>query len=134
MAPRQLVKPDGPMNVPDVVTDTTSLNSNLNSEVQHLENKKRTLREQYLAQKKVVVQGSPMYAPYFGQNMPISLNGIAVYVPLNGQQYEIPESFAAIFQERISRIDEQIRIRKAMSEVQSNIEPYAGAKDFITKV
>ena len=110
------------------------INNALDKDVKLLETRKRTLREAYLAQKKVVVQGSPLYAPHFGRTMTISLNGIAVCVPLDGQQYEIPESFAAIFQERISRVDEQDRVRKAMSEVQSNSEPYAGAKDFIKRV
>ena len=75
-----------------------------------------------------------MYRPYFGNNMPIILNGIAVYVPLDGQQYEIPESFAAIFMDRISRIDEQINMRKRMSAISDNIEAYAGERDLIQKV
>ena len=59
----------------------------------------------YKAEKKVKVKGSPMYRDYFGDSMPIVLNGNYISVPLNGMTYEIPESFAQVFEERIHRID-----------------------------
>ena len=74
-----------------------------------------------------------MYRPYFGNNMPIIINGVAIYVPLDGQLYEIPESFAAVFLDRISRVDEQIRVRKQMASVSENSESYAGEKSLIRR-
>lgn len=116
------------------VVDTAALNSALETKVTALRNKNRNLVEHYRGEKKIPVQGSPMYRPYFGNNMPIILNGIAVYVPLDGQQYEIPESFAAIFFDRISRVDEQINMRKQMAAISDNIEAYAGERNLIQKV
>lgn len=116
------------------VVDTAALNSALETKVTALRNKNRNLVEYYRNEKKVPVQGSPMYRPYFGNNMPIILNGIAVYVPLDGQQYEIPESYAAIFFDRISRIDEQINMRKQMAAISDNVEAYAGERNLIQKV
>lgn len=116
------------------VVDTAAMNADLNAKVTALQQKNRSLVSYYKNEKKVPVQGSPMYRPYFGNNMPIILNGIAVFVPLDGQQYEIPESFAAIFMDRISRIDEQINMRKRMSAISDNIEAYAGERDLIKKV
>ena len=116
------------------VVDTAALNSALETKVTALRAKNSRLVEHYKNEKKIPVQGSPMYRPYFGNNMPIILNGIAIFVPLDGQQYEIPESFAAIFFDRISRIDEQINMRKQMAAISDNIEAYAGERNLIQKV
>jgi len=118
----------------ETVVDTAAMNAELTAKVTQKQAHNRRLVDYYKGEKKVPVQGSPMYRPYFGNNMPIILNGIAVYVPLDGQQYEIPESFAAIFMDRISRIDEQINMRKRMSAISDNIEAYAGERDLIQKV
>jgi hypothetical protein len=116
------------------VIDTEAVNNELNAKVNALEVQRKKVSEVYKKEKKVAVQGSPMYRPYFGNSMPIILNGVAVYVPLDGQQYEIPESFAAVFLDRISRIDEQINMRKQMAAVSENVETYAGEKSLITRV
>lgn len=118
----------------ETVVDTAALNSALESKVMAARKQNGRLVDHYKNEKKIPVQGSPMYRPYFGNNMPIILNGIAIYVPLDGQQYEIPESFAAIFFDRISRIDEQINMRKRMAAISDNIEAYAGERDLIQKV
>ena len=116
------------------VVDTAALNSALETKVTALRAKNTSLVGYYKNEKKVPVQGSPMYRPYFGNNMPIILNGIAIFVPLDGQQYEIPESFAAIFLDRLSRIDEQINMRKRMAAISDNVEAYAGERNLIQKV
>ena len=116
------------------VVDTAALNSALETKVTARRANNSRLVDHYKGEKKVPVQGSPMYRPYFGNNMPIILNGIAIFVPLDGQQYEIPESFAAIFFDRISRIDEQINMRKQMAAISDNIEAYAGERNLIQKI
>lgn len=118
----------------ETVIDTTAMNSALSAEVNELEHRRKKISEQYKAEPKVAVQGSPMYRPYFGNNMAISLNGVVVYVPLDGQRYEIPESFAAVFLDRIARVDEQINMRKQMANVTENSESYAGERSLIKRV
>lgn len=115
------------------VVDTQAANLELSKQVNALEETRRSVAVTYKNEKKVAVQGSPMYRPYFGNNMPIIINGVAIYVPLDGQQYEIPESFAAVFLDRISRVDEQIRVRKQMASVSENSESYAGEKSLIRR-
>jgi hypothetical protein len=115
-------------------TNTAEVTKNLTSEVTLLENKRTIVAKRYQDEPKVKVQGSPMYKPFFGNNMPIIVNGIAIYVPLDGQQYEIPETYAAIFQDRIARIDTLERRRKSMADVQNNSESYAGERELIKKV
>lgn len=115
------------------VVDTQAVNLELSKQVNALEETRKSVAVTYKNEKKVAVQGSPMYRPYFGNNMPIIINGVAIYVPLDGQQYEIPESFAAVFLDRISRVDEQIRVRKQMASVSENSESYAGEKSLIRR-
>lgn len=117
----------------NTVVDTQAANLELSKQVNALEETRRNVAVTYKNEKKVAVQGSPMYRPYFGNNMPIIINGVAIYVPLDGQQYEIPESFAAVFLDRISRVDEQIRVRKQMASVSENSESYAGEKSLIRR-
>lgn len=114
-------------------TSTTDLNQALSEKVTVLENTRKDVARLYKDEKKVTVQGSPMYRPFFGKNMPIIVNGVAIYVPLDGQMYSIPETFAAIFQDRISRIDALERRRKAMANVGENVETYAGEKELIKR-
>lgn len=115
------------------VVDTQAANLELSKQVNALEETRKSVTVTYKNEKKVAVQGSPMYRPYFGNNMPIIINGVAIYVPLDGQLYEIPESFAAVFLDRISRVDEQIRVRKQMASVSENSESYAGEKSLIRR-
>ena len=115
------------------VVDTQAANLELSKKVNELEETRKSVAVTYKNEKKVAVQGSPMYRPYFGNNMPIIINGVAIYVPLDGQLYEIPESFAAVFLDRISRVDEQIRVRKQMASVSENSESYAGEKSLIRR-
>lgn len=115
------------------VVDTQAANLELSKKVNALEETRKSVAVTYKNEKKVAVQGSPMYRPYFGNNMPIIINGVAIYIPLDGQQYEIPESFAAVFLDRISRVDEQIRVRKQMASVSENSESYAGEKSLIRR-
>ena len=115
------------------VVDTQAANLELSKKVNAPEETRKSVAVTYKNEKKVAVQGSPMYRPYFGNNMPIIINGVAIYVPLDGQLYEIPESFAAVFLDRISRVDEQIRVRKQMASVSENSESYAGEKSLIRR-
>lgn len=113
--------------------DVESATKNVNRAINDLNRKRRLLADEYTNEKTVKVTGSPMYRPYFGNNMPICINTIKIYVPLDGSPYEIPETFAAEFYRRIHRIDEQIAQRNRMADVRANLESYAGELNLITK-
>jgi hypothetical protein len=98
------------------------------------ESLRKKLAEKLANEPKVRVIGSPMYRPWFGENMLIAINGVEIYLPLDGQAYEIPESYALEFQSRIELVDEEIRIRNAMSNIEKNSETYAGEKELIRRV
>jgi hypothetical protein len=105
-----------------------------NEEVAQKEKKIRSLADRYMNEKKVTVIGAPMYRAYFGNMMPISLNGIPIYVPLDGNRYEIPESYACEFNARIRSVNEEIEMQKARSNITANYETYPGELDLVRQV
>lgn len=84
-------------------------------------------------EKMVEVKGSPMYRPYFGNNMPIVIQGFPCYIPLDGRPYKVRESYAKIFEERISRIDALIQQNGIMGNIIED-DGVAGSTDFIAEI
>ena len=105
-----------------------------NQSVNALEKKRFSLVEKYKAEKKYKVKGAPAYQAHFGSVMSIILNGVLVTVPLDGRSYEIPESFAQVFNSRIRQIDNMALQQSALADVTNNIESMPGEKDLITPV
>lgn len=115
-------------------TKTVQLQQENNNELIALEKQRVALGEHYKNEKRYAVQGAPMYRDHFGKSMPICINGISISVPLDGQRYEIPESFACIFNERITKVNEQLEMQKKMSNITQNRESFAGELDLIRPV
>lgn len=109
--------------------ETVAANAQLTEAVRKAQNRKHELAQLYAKQEKVAVSGSPFYRPYFGNNMPIQINGIAVYVPLDGQQHLVPKTFADEFQRRIAKVDMLQMKQKAMDA--NTFEEYAGETDLL---
>ena len=116
-------------NINDVI-ETKKAESAMTQEVAERKNIKKDILTKLSKEKKVQVTGSPFYRPYFGNNMPIKINGIGIYVPLDGQPHNIPQSFANIFYERIARVDANIQSAGIMN---NNIEEsYAGENTLLS--
>lgn len=113
-----------------VAAMTADNNQNVNA----LEKKRLSLVEKYKAEKKYKVKGAPAYQAHFGSVMSIIINGVLIAVPLDGRSYEIPESFAQVFNSRIRQIDNMALQQSALADVTNNIESMPGEKDLITPV
>ena len=113
-----------------VAAMTADNNQNVNA----LEKKRLSLVEKYKAEKKYKVKGAPAYQAHFGSVMSIIINGVLIAVPLDGRSYEIPESFAQVFNSRIRQIDNMALQQSALADVSNNIESMPGEKDLITPV
>lgn len=109
------------------------LDTTIRLEVKKLQSGKQKMADLYRKEKKYPVTGSPMYAPYFGRVMPLVLNGISVHVPLDGTPYMIPESFAMMFNTKIRSVDQDLIMRKRLTNIAGNFEAYAGEKELITQ-
>ena len=113
-----------------VAAMTADNNQNVNA----LEKKRFSLVEKYKAEKKYKVKGAPAYQAHFGSVMSIVINGVLIAVPLDGRSYEIPESFAQVFNSRIRQIDNMALQQSALADVTNNVESMPGEKDLITPV
>ena len=105
-----------------------------NQSVNALEKKRFSLVEKYKAEKKYKVKGAPAYQAHFGSVMSIIINGVLVTVPLDGRSYEIPESFAQVFNSRIRQIDNMALQQSALADVTNNVGSMPGEKDLIAPV
>ena len=98
--------------------------------VQTVESKRRALATEYRKQEKIGVSVSPMYRPYFGKNMHVSINGIAVYVPCDGKVYKLPKAFAVEVMSRIRKVDEMLTRKERMTSISNNVESSPGELRF----
>jgi hypothetical protein len=107
----------------------------LKKQVAIAQKRQRELARYYKTQRKVVVNISPMYKPYFGNSMHISMNGIPIYIPCDNKRYEIPKSYAMEVAARIKRVDDQITREARMSNVKQNFDGRTlGSLDLIKQV
>ena len=111
-----------------------AMTANNNKSGDALERKRLSLVEKYKAEKKYKVKGAPAYQAHFGSVMSIIINGVLIAVPLDGRSYEIPESFAQVFNSRIRQIDNMALQQSALADVTNNVESMPGEKDLITPV
>lgn len=87
---------------------------------------RKELLEHYKAEPKVERSLSPLYEPYLGKVIQISINGITIAFPVNGTTHKVPQSFADEIDSRRMAIDATIQKSKRMSNTQSNVESTPG--------
>lgn len=92
----------------------------------NIEQKRKGLVAIYRNEKKVPVTISPFYAAYLGRVVRVSVNGIIVDIPADGQTYNINQTHAKHIIAKIKRIDAMISRQKKMSDVQHNVEFHPG--------
>ena len=98
--------------------------------VQARERDRKGLIKKFQEEPKVQVSVSPLYKPYYGSTVLVSIQGISLYVPANGKTYSIPKSFAGVMYDSIASIDARIQKTQRMSNVTENFETSAGALRF----
>lgn len=91
-----------------------------------LEAKRKRLVKQYRDEKKVPVTISPFYAPYLGRVVRVSVNGIIVDIPADGQAYMINSTHADHVLAKVKRIDAMIARQKRAGDVSNNFEHSPG--------
>ena len=107
----------------DPVAEERELDRQLKQQDTH----KKTLYQRYLAEEKVPVTISPMYVGYFGINMPVIINGISMYVPVNGSTNLLPKTFASECNRRIKAVDRSISKAAERAKIENNGEQSPGA-------
>lgn len=87
-----------------------------------LEAKRKSLVDLYRNEEKVAVTISPFYAPYLGRVVRVSVNGIIVDIPADGQAYKINKTHADHIISKIKRIDAMIARQKRAGDISKNFE------------
>lgn len=91
-----------------------------NREIQRAASRRKELIRHYKSEKQVVTYISPMYRPYFGNVMTVTINGISIRFPVDGSKQEIPATFADEIERRRQNIDDIIKKQKRMAAVKEN--------------
>jgi len=92
---------------------------------------KHELAKEYTAEEKVPVYLAPLYKPYFGNVMPVCINGISIFFPVDGTTHMVPRSYAAIIEERRQAVDAIINKQGRMANISSNVETSPGELELI---
>ena len=106
-------------------------NSNVMDEgrkaLQQADGHRKLLRDQYASEPKVDMYLSPMYRPYFGNTMRVTINGITIYFPVDGSANQVPTTFADEITRRRMAIDNMLTKQNLMAEVSGNMETAPGS-------
>lgn len=108
----------------------TNKRSAVDTSLHQTELRRRELVHVYKSQDKVAVSVSPLYKPYFGSALTVSVNGIAIVIPCDGKTYMIPKTHAAEALGRIYKTDQIIEKKRRMKDVSSNFERNPGDLSF----
>ena len=122
--------PQEPVEVPQTAQQIVA-ESNRKLAVAQAETKKNYV--ELVSQDKVEISMAPMYRPYFGDVMTVSLNGLSIYFPLDGRAYKVPVAYAMIIQQRRRAVDDYITRTNKMADVQSNLEQTPGDLELIPR-
>ena len=109
----------------EVITKA-SIEKDSDMAVRTAEQERKALARQFRDQEYEAVQISPLYKPYFGNVMTVTINGTSVAVPVDGKTYKVPASFAEEIAIRISNRDELLEKHRRMSRVSENFETSPG--------
>lgn len=80
----------------------------------------------YRNEDKVTVAVSPLYRPYFGNVMKVSINGISIYMPIDNTPHKIPKTFADEIYSRINAVDNIMKKQDRMANISANVETTPG--------
>lgn len=102
-----------------------------NRELLNAEARKKQLLQHYRNQEKVPMYLSPMYRPYFGNVMQVSLNGISIFFKVDGSVQKIPKDFADEITARRMAIDAILTKQSKMADISKNYESSPGELDLV---
>lgn len=87
---------------------------------------RKRLLKYYKEEPKVTTYVSPMYKPYFGNVMTVTISGISIRFPIDGSKHDIPATFADEIERRRRNVDAIINKQKRMASISTNVESNPG--------
>lgn len=108
----------------------TTVTREAEKSLQAVEMRRRSLLKTYKDEEKISVSISPLYKPYFGASMTVSVNGISIIIPCDGKTYKVPKTHATEAKARLAKINLMVDRGKKMRDVASNVENSPGEIKF----
>lgn len=121
MAARNSAKSEA-VSVPDKASE--------NQKILMAEAQRRALVTEYKSEEQVPMYLSPMYKPYFGNVMRVTINGISIFFRVDGSTQMIPTTFADEIDDRRKKIDAILQKQNKMADVAGNSETSPGEVSF----
>jgi hypothetical protein len=97
-----------------------------NTELLNAESRRKRLLSTYREEDKVPMYLSPMYKPYFGNVMTVSINGISIFFKVDGSIQQVPQTFADEIASRRLAIDAILNKQHRMADIANNSEKSPG--------
>ena len=88
--------------------------------------RKKELHAVYMNEEKVPIYLSPQYRNEFGNVMPVTINGIAIFFKVDGSTQYVPKTYADEITRRRLCVDNKLNRQHKMSNVRENYETSAG--------
>lgn len=57
---------------------------------------------------KVSISVAPQYAAEFSNNMRVTINGISIFIPIDGREYLVPQSYADEIKRRVHKVNQKL--------------------------
>jgi len=95
-------------------------------ELKRAETRRKALIKRYKEEEKVSMYLSPMYRPYFGNVMSVSINGVTIFFKVDGSMQRVPKTFADEITSRRMRIDAILTKQGKMANIPNNFETAPG--------
>lgn len=73
-----------------------------------LQLKQTAFLEQVRKEPKVPVSVAPQYNAEFGNNMRVTINGISIFIPIDGKTYMVPQTFADEIARRVRKVNQKL--------------------------
>lgn len=106
-------------------TEATAMQK-ANSELLTAEVRRKQLLKTYREEDKIPMYLSPMYRPYFGNVMTVSINGISIFFKVDGSVQQVPQTYADEITSRRLAIDAILNKQSKMADIANNAERSPG--------
>lgn len=76
--------------------------------LEDLHRKQMTFYDKVKNEEKVDVSVAPQYCNEFSNNMRVTINGISIFIPIDGKTYRVPKTFADEIARRVRKVNQKL--------------------------
>jgi hypothetical protein len=107
----EIAENDGNISMADLEVRVTQKRAELT--MNDLQVRQTAFLEKVRKEPRVAISVAPQYASEFSKNMRVVINGVSIFIPIDGREYMVPETFASEIKRRIHKVNQKInRLRR----------------------